>query len=161
MRYFQRSDRIFRTRADVIVFALYLILADSARQSTLRHFSLQKKIQINNHLRTPFWGTYENFRPGSQTAGGGAPYAPHCTYQITGLPSMQITICLRGSRLRAVPADARTGAGKAIVSNYHAQDFDYTLALKAQDCKRTIARRAPSSRRCNFSLFLMREHIKS
>lgn len=95
MRYFQSSDRIFQTRADVIVFALYLILADSARQSTVRHFSLQK-IQQNNHLRTQFWGTYENFRPGSQTVGvGGAAYAPHCTYQITGLPSVQTPICLR------------------------------------------------------------------
>lgn len=57
-------------------------------------------------------------------------------------------------------ADAHTGMGKAIVSNCNAQDFDYTLALKAQHCKRTIAQRAPSSRRCNFSPFLMREHIK-
>lgn len=42
VRYFQSSDSIYQTRADVIVFALYLILADLARQSTVRHFSLQK-----------------------------------------------------------------------------------------------------------------------
>lgn len=52
------------------------------------------------------------------------------------------------------------GSGKAIVSNCDAQDFDYTPALEAQHCKRTIAPRAPSSGRCNFRPVLMREHIK-
>lgn len=121
-----------------------------------------KKIQQNNHLRTPFWGTYENFRPDSQTFVGGGTIRSTLNIPFYRASfNADNNMFTRARRCVLCLADARTGAGKAIGSNYHAQDFDYTLALKAQDCKRTIARRAPSSRRCNFSLFLMREHIKS
>lgn len=128
-----------------------------------RDAAFTSRIQQNNHLRAPFAGSLWTLvlfpsRGGGRGRWGLCPpqyipsyWAPFNADNNMFTPAISCVLGL---------VDAHTGAGKAIVSNCRAQDFDYTLALKAQDCKRTIARRAPSSRRCNFSPFLMREHIK-
>lgn len=149
----------------ILLFCLYLLFIDFTCQST--EFSCflslwRLKVQQYNHLQALFQTAWRTLKPVRKTKAIHSQWSArntihtrlltllHCRHNIFTPPLLSV-LC---------SADAHTGIGKAIVSNCNAQDFDYTLALKAQHCKRTIAQRAPSSRRCNFSPFLMREHIK-
>lgn len=144
-----------------LMVCFYLMFTHVTYKS--RDFSLKAP---NPAVHSLFWNYLENIRARLQNKTYSQPVVCRacvhntkhtrlltllqCRYNIF-TPPLPSVLCL---------AHAHTGIGKAIVSNCHAQDFDYTLALKAQDCKRTIAQRALSSRRCNFNPFLMREHTK-
>lgn len=129
-------------------------------------FLWRPQIQQYNQLHSLFWNYLENIRASLQNKTYSQPVVCRaCTHNTKHTRLLTLFQCRYNIFTPPLPsvlclAHARTGIGKAIVSNCHAQDFDYTLALKAQDCKRTIAQRALSSRRCNFNPFLMREHTK-
>lgn len=156
----------------MLLFCLYLKFIGFTCQSTaffLFSFSVfflwRLKIQQHNHSST-ISNYLVNFKAISQNKDCSQPVVCSvCTHNKIHTRLHTLLQCRHNIFTPPLPsmlssAVAHTGIGKAIVSNCNAQDFDYTLALKAQHCKRTIAQRAPSSRRCNFSPFLMREHIK-
>ena len=157
---------ICQIEADVIVLSLHLIVTDFTRQSADFVLSLKAgKIRRCNQVQALLQITWRTLKPVRETKAIHRQWSAACALtmhaRLLKPPSMQ-TQYIHSAFFPSVlcSADAHTGIGKAIVSNCNAQDFDYTLALKAQHCKRTIAQRALSSRRCNFSPFLMREHIK-
>ena len=153
----------------MLLFCLYLVCIDfvcQSQQTFSLHFFFfwRLKIQQYNHVQALFQITWRTLKPVHKTKAIHSQWSVECALTIH---TRLLTLLQCRHNIFTLPfpsvlcsADAHTGIGKAIVSNCNAQDFDYTLALKAQHCKRTIAQRAPSSRRCNFSPFLMREHIK-
>lgn len=146
----------------MLLFCLCLIFIGFICQSTLFFFPPPLSFSFSKSgniipLRAVWKTSAGTLKPARKTKATHSQWSVHtlqCTPDYSPSPRCRHNIFTPPLPSALCSADAHTGIGKAIVSNCNAQDFDYTPALEAQHCKRTIAPRATEQQEVQFQPLL-------